>query len=201
MTGNPGSVQQWPACRSENLESIEKCYVTYCGCRGTHWCSNMKAEAFSSYLGGGFWHKILDYPLFDLRLFKRCLQRTAPIFRGSWDAFSIRVHLQSTETSWDWGLAGLIPCPEESHQYRWFEWAPSYWSWAERHRCVAVNCLIRQKDDTRRWLRQPFGNVFLLLFHSIVSQILVYWFWCVKKHWINGFFYLDQTARMEFRVF
>ena len=33
-------------------------------------------EAFSEYLGSGSRQKLIDYPVFCLRLFRRCLQRT-----------------------------------------------------------------------------------------------------------------------------
>ena len=39
-------------------------------------------EAYVNFLRGGYQQKLIDYPLFDLRLFKRCLQRTASgVFR------------------------------------------------------------------------------------------------------------------------
>ena len=42
------------------------------------------AEAFANYLGSGCQTKLID-----LRLMKRCLQRTAPFFFGSLDPFSL----------------------------------------------------------------------------------------------------------------
>ena len=44
-------------------------------------------EAFASYLGSGYQAKLVEYPTFDLRLLKRCLQRTAPSVFGSLDPF------------------------------------------------------------------------------------------------------------------
>ena len=39
--------------------------------------STVLVEAFSEYLGSGCRQKVIDYPFVVLRLFKRCLQRTA----------------------------------------------------------------------------------------------------------------------------
>ena len=47
------------------------------------------AEAFASYLGSGYQSKLLEYPRFDLRLLKCCLQRTASSVFGSLDQFSL----------------------------------------------------------------------------------------------------------------
>ena len=47
------------------------------------------AEAFASYLGSGYRAKLVDYPTFDLRFLKRCLQRTAASVFGSLDPFSM----------------------------------------------------------------------------------------------------------------
>ena len=47
------------------------------------------AEAFANYLGSGYQTKLIEYPTFDLRLFKRCFQRTASSVFGSLDPFSL----------------------------------------------------------------------------------------------------------------
>ena len=49
----------------------------------------MLAEAFANYLGSGCQTKLIEYPTFDLRLKKRCLQRTASFVYGSLDPFSL----------------------------------------------------------------------------------------------------------------
>ena len=46
-------------------------------------CSTVLVEAFCDYLGSGYRQKLNDYPVFDLRLFRRCLQRTASSVFGS----------------------------------------------------------------------------------------------------------------------
>ena len=42
-----------------------------------HGGPHVLAEAFASYLGNRYWAKLMEYPTFDLRLLKRCLQRTS----------------------------------------------------------------------------------------------------------------------------
>ena len=46
-------------------------------------------EAFCEYLGNGYSQKLIDYPVFDLRFFRRCLQRTSSSVFGSLDGLAI----------------------------------------------------------------------------------------------------------------
>ena len=64
------------------------CWSRYCcgvASRGPH----VLSEAFASYLGSGYQAKLIEYATFDLRLLKRCLQRTASSVFGSLDPFSL----------------------------------------------------------------------------------------------------------------
>ena len=54
-----------------------------------HGGPHVLSEAFASYLGSGYQTKLIEYPTFDLRLMKRCLQRTASFVFGSLDPFSL----------------------------------------------------------------------------------------------------------------
>ena len=54
-----------------------------------HGGPHVLAEAFASYLGSGYQAKLVEYPTFDLRLFKRCPQGTASSVFGSLDPFSL----------------------------------------------------------------------------------------------------------------
>ena len=54
-----------------------------------HGGPHVLAEAFASYLGSGYQAKLVEYPTFDLRLLKRCLQRTASSVFGSLEPFSL----------------------------------------------------------------------------------------------------------------
>ena len=51
--------------------------------------STVLVEAFSEYLGSGCRQKLIDYPVFDLRLFRRCLQRTSSSVFGSLDGIAM----------------------------------------------------------------------------------------------------------------
>ena len=73
------------------------------GCAGAgHWCtwSNVRVfsvhgcplalvEAYVSYLGSWYQQKLIDYPFIDLRLFERCMQRTASNVVGTLDPYSM----------------------------------------------------------------------------------------------------------------
>ena len=51
--------------------------------------STVLVEAFCEYLGSGYHQKLIDYPVFDLRLFRRCLQRTSSSVFGSLDGLAM----------------------------------------------------------------------------------------------------------------
>ena len=53
-----------------------------------HGVLHVPTEAFVSYLGSGYCPKLAEYATFDLRLLKRCLQRTDASAFGSFDTFS-----------------------------------------------------------------------------------------------------------------
>ena len=46
-------------------------------------------EAYVNFLGSGYQQKLIEYPLFDLRLFKRCLQKTSFSVFGTLDPYSM----------------------------------------------------------------------------------------------------------------
>ena len=50
--------------------------------------STVFVEAFCEYLGSGYCQKLIDHPFFDLRLFRRCLQRTASSVFDSLDGLA-----------------------------------------------------------------------------------------------------------------
>ena len=51
--------------------------------------SNMLADTYRDYLGIEYDRKPVDYPIFDLRLLKRCLQKASSSVFGSLDPFSM----------------------------------------------------------------------------------------------------------------
>ena len=72
--------------------------------------STVLVEAFSEYLGSGYRQKLMDYPVFDLRLFRRCLQRTSSSVFGSLDGLAMTEfivnRLKGAETR-----DGMSSCP------------------------------------------------------------------------------------------
>ena len=70
-----------------------------------HGGPHVLVEALASYLGNGYQAKLVEHPTFELRLLKRCLQRTASSVFGSLDPFSLTEfvvnHLKGAETR-DW---------------------------------------------------------------------------------------------------
>ena len=51
--------------------------------------SHTLVECYKEYLGSGYTKTLVDYPIFDARLLKRCLQKTASVIFGTLDRFSM----------------------------------------------------------------------------------------------------------------
>ena len=51
--------------------------------------SHVLADTYGEYLGSGYSRKLVEYPVFDLRLLKRCLQKVSSSVFGSLDTFSM----------------------------------------------------------------------------------------------------------------
>ena len=51
--------------------------------------SHVLSDTYKEYLGSGYSHKLVECPIFDLRLLKRCLQKVSSSVFGSLDPFSI----------------------------------------------------------------------------------------------------------------
>ena len=51
--------------------------------------SHVLTDTYGECLGSGYSHKIVEYPVFDLRLLKRCLQKVSSSVSGSLDPFSM----------------------------------------------------------------------------------------------------------------
>ena len=51
--------------------------------------SHTPVESYKDYLGSGCMRGVLDYPTFDVRLLKRCLQKTAFVVFETLDPFSM----------------------------------------------------------------------------------------------------------------
>ena len=51
--------------------------------------SHVLADTYGKYLGKGYTHKLVEYPIFDLRLLKRCLQKVSSSVFRSLDPISL----------------------------------------------------------------------------------------------------------------
>ena len=51
--------------------------------------SHVLGDTYRDYLGSGYSHTLVEYPIFDLRLLKRCLQKVSSSVFGSLDPFSM----------------------------------------------------------------------------------------------------------------
>ena len=51
--------------------------------------SHVLADIYGEYLGSGYSRKLVEYPLFDLRLLKRCQQKISAAVFGSLDPSSM----------------------------------------------------------------------------------------------------------------
>ena len=54
--------------------------------------SHLLADTYGEYLGSGYNHKLVEYPVFDLRLMKLCLQKVSFSVFGSLDDDGIYCH-------------------------------------------------------------------------------------------------------------
>ena len=52
--------------------------------------SHVLTDTYGEYLGSGYSHKLVEYPIFDLRLLKRCLQKVSSSVFGSLYPFSMK---------------------------------------------------------------------------------------------------------------
>ena len=51
--------------------------------------SHPLVECYKEYFGSGYTKTLVEYPIFDMRLLKRCLQKTASVVFGTLDPFSM----------------------------------------------------------------------------------------------------------------
>ena len=158
-------------------------------------------EAFYEYLGSGYRQKLIDSPVFDLRLFRRCLQRTAFSVFGSLDGpamteFIIN-RLKDADTGYwitsrpDLKRAILTNDLSMPHLVDVVANIIGVWS-------LIVSYLKEtgRKDDGDSIVvrSSSFGRVGALSYPHLLCCVLF------QKKGIDGYFYLDQEARMKFRL-
>ena len=55
--------------------------------------SHLLGDTYRECLGTGYSHKLVEYPIFDLRLLKRCLRKVSSSVFGSLDPFSMTIFI------------------------------------------------------------------------------------------------------------
>ena len=105
LCGNAGSLQQRTSSRITALGRVVDALGPDVSVALISGGSTVLVEAFCEHLGSEYSQKLIDYPFFDLRLLRRCLQRTTSSVFGSLDGLSmteiIVSRLKGAETR-DW---------------------------------------------------------------------------------------------------
>ena len=83
LCGIAASLQQRSSSGNFSLGSDSGCIGPDMSVASISGGSTIFVEAFCEYLGSGYRQKLIDYAGFDLRFFRRCLQRTASNVFGS----------------------------------------------------------------------------------------------------------------------
>ena len=114
--------------------------------------STVLVEAFCEYLGNGYRQKLIDYPVFDLCLFQRCLQRTASSVFGSLDGLAMTEFivnwLKGAETR-DW-MSSRPALKKAILTNDFLPYATSCCRCRQHHRRLALDCLLFEGDGTQR---------------------------------------------------
>ena len=164
--------------------------------------STVLVEAFCEYLGSGHRQKLIDYPVFDLRLFRRCLQRTSSSVFGSLHGLAMTEflvnRLKGAETR-NWmssrpALKKAILTNDLSMPHLVDVAANIIGVWP------LIVSYLKETGRKVNWdslvVRSSSFLVMLVQFpypHSLCCVLFL-------KNGIDGYFYMDQMARMKFRL-
>ena len=163
--------------------------------------SAVLVEAFCKNLGSGYCQKLVEYPFFDLRLFKRCVQRTTSIVFGSLDGLALTEfiinRLKGAETrNWmssrpalkkasltnDLSMPDLVDVVAK---------VIGVWPLIVSY----LKATGRKNDgDSLVVKSSSFDRVGALLNPPLLYLVMF------QKKGIDGYFYLDQMARMKVRL-
>ena len=108
------------------------------------------AEVFASYLGSGYQAKLVEYPTFDLRLLKRCLQRTGSSVFGSLDPFSLTEFIVNRLKGRNSRLDGFSSSVALGHRHPRFVDARARQRGCEHCWGTALDRVISQRDWPKR---------------------------------------------------
>ena len=158
-------------------------------------------EAYCEYLGNGYRRKLIDYPVFDLRLFRRCLQRTASSVFGSLDGLAMTefiVNRLKGAKAPDW--MSSRPALKKANRTN---------DLSMPHLVDVVANIIGLWPLIDSYLketgRKDDGDNLVVRFSSsgCVGAFSYPYLLCrvlFQKKGNDGYFYLDQMARMKFRL-
>ena len=159
-------------------------------------------EAFCEYLGSGYRQKLIDHPVFDLRLFRRCLERTSSTVFGSLDGLAMtefivnrskgaetrdwmssRLALKKASLTNDLSMPHLVDVV--ANIIGVWRLIVSYLK--ETGRKHDGDCLVvRSSSFWSCWCSIPYP-------HSLCCVLF-------QKKGLNRYFYMDQMVRMKFRL-
>ena len=160
--------------------------------------STVLVEAFCKNLGNGYRQKLIDYPVFVLRLFRRCLQRTASIAFGTLDGLTktefVVNRLKGPETR---DCKSSRPALKKANLNNDLS-MPHLVDVVANISGVWLLIVSYLKDTGRKY----DGDCLVLRFYSsdrvgacsypcLLCRVLF------QKKIIDGYFYLDQMARMN----
>ena len=157
---------------------------------------NVVVLAYVSYLGSGYQQEPKEYPFFDLRRFKCCLQQTTSSVFGTLDPYFMTKFIVKR-------LKIAIGWPRIQHSEKAI--ITSSFDMSELVEVVAdmvgvwplINSFMKetgQKDDGLVVRSSSFNCFLTVLYHCLLSL------WCLEEG--DGcLFYLDQLARLKFRLF
>ena len=166
--------------------------------------STVLVEAFCEYLGSGYRQKLIDYPVFDLRLFRRCLQRTTSSVFGCLDGLAVTEfivnRLKGAETR-DWmssrpalkkaRLTNDLSMPHLVHVVAnivgvWPLIVSYLKETGRKDDGDGDSVVVRSSSFWSCWCSFPYRNLLCCVLF--------------QKKWIDGYFYMDQMAGLKFRL-
>ena len=160
-----------------------------------HGGPHVLAEAFANYLGSGYQTKLIQYPTFDLRLMKRCLQRTASFVFESLDPFSL------TEL--------IVNRLKRAETRDWMASRPSLRKAIITHDLSMPELVNVVSNIVGVWPlivsylketgRKDEGDRSFLVGICLLHQSVPITLCCFQKKGMDGYVYHDQLARMKFR--
>ena len=111
-------------------------------------------EAYVNFLGSGCQQKLNEYPLFGLRLFKRCLQKTASSVFGTLNPYSMTEFIVNRlKGGGESGLDGFWTGAEEGHLNQQSHDARTRWCGGQYCGSVALDRCVSEGNRVkrRRW--------------------------------------------------